>query len=201
MNSNPTRNPTLSLFASPSSSDGPANVLAAARALAAHLARSRPLDRRLVADIMTTAFGASDAEGVWSWRDAYDAIEAATVLQIRRLAPQVSRLEGAPSEIAALLASISALGLTHSRRSEDQVALDQFSTPPQLAAMAVLASQVRPEDGVLEPSAGTGLLAAVAEACGARLTLNEMAPGRATLLDGLFPVSYTHLTLPTKRIV
>lgn len=189
MNSNPTRNPTLSLFASPSSSDGPANVLAAARALAAHLARSRPLDRRLVADIMTTAFGASDAEGVWSWRDAYDAIEAATVLQIRRLAPQVSRLEGAPSEIAALLASISALGLTHSRRSEDQVALDQFSTPPQLAAMAVLASQVRPEDGVLEPSAGTGLLAAVAEACGARLTLNEMAPGRATLLDGLFPAA------------
>lgn len=79
MTSNPTRNatqsPTLSLFASPSSSDGPANVLAAARAMAAHLARSRPLDRRLVADIMTTALGASDAEGARS-RDAYDATEA-----------------------------------------------------------------------------------------------------------------------------
>ncbi len=180
----PTR--SLSLFAEPAASDAPANRLAAARALAVSLARSRPLDRRLVADVMTTAFGASDTEGAWSWRDAYDAIEAATVLQIRRLAGQVGRLEDAPAEIVALLAGISALGLTHSRRSEEQVALDQFSTPPELAALAVLAAQVRPGDRVLEPSAGTGLMAVVAEACGAILTLNEIAPGRAALLDGLF---------------
>lgn len=179
-----TRN--LSLFADLAVGNLPANILAAARALAIHLARSRPLDRRLVADVMTTAFGASDAEGGWTWRDAYDAIEAATVLQIRRLAPQIARLEDAPAEIAALLAGVSALGLTHSRRSEEQVALDQFSTPPQLGALAVLAAQVRPKDRVLEPSAGTGLLAVVAEACGASLTLNELAPTRAALLDGLF---------------
>lgn len=178
---------TLSLFADPAGADAAANVLAAARALATHLARSRPLDRRLVAQVMTTAFGASDAEGTWVWRDAYDAIEAATVLQIRRLAPQVARLEDAPAEIAALLASVSALGLTHTRRSEEQVALDQFSTPPQLAALLVLAAQVRPGDRVLEPSAGSGLLAVVAEACGGALVLNEIAAGRADLLDGLFP--------------
>lgn len=178
--------PSLSLFADPAAGDAAANILAAARALAAHLARSRALDRRLVATIMTTAFGASDAEGAWTWRDAYDAIEAATVLQVRRLAPQVSRLEDAPVEIVALLAAVSALGLTQTRRSEEQVALDQFSTPPHLAALAVLAAQVRPGDRVLEPSAGTGLLAAVAEACGGTLTLNELAPRRAALIDGLF---------------
>ncbi|MBN9464877.1 strawberry notch-like NTP hydrolase domain-containing protein [Brevundimonas sp.] len=183
---------SLPLFADPCRTDAPVNVLAGARSLAVHLARSRALDRRLVADIMTMAFGASDAEGAWTWRDAYDAIEAATVLQIRRLAPQVARLEDAPSEIAGLLAGVSALGLTHSRRSEEQVALDQFSTPPQLAVLAVLAAQVRPGDLVLEPSAGTGLLAAVAEACGAILTLNEIAPGRAALLDGLFPSASRH---------
>ncbi|OYX58031.1 MAG: methylase [Brevundimonas subvibrioides] len=176
---------SLDLFADPTS-DVAANILAAARALSTQLARSRPLDRKLVAGIMTTAFGASDAEGGWSWRDAYDAIEAATVLQIRRLAPQVGRLEDSPAEVAALLASVSTLGLTHSRRSEEQVALDQFSTPPQFAALAVLAAQVRPGDIVLEPSAGTGLLAVVAEACGGTLTLNEIAPARAALLDGLF---------------
>ncbi len=183
----PAASTTPSLFATPSRSDRSANVLAAARALAIALARSRPLDRRLVADVMTTAFGASDADGAWTWRDAYDAIEAGTVMQIRRLAPQVARLEDAPAEIAALLAGVSALGLTHSRRSEEQVALDQFSTPPPLAAMAVLAAQVRPGDRVLEPSAGTGLLAVLAEVCGGALTLNERAPGRAGLLDGLFP--------------
>ncbi|MBL7599254.1 hypothetical protein INQ10_24830, partial [Escherichia coli] len=37
------------------------------------------------------------------------------------------------------------------------------------------------------PSAGTGLLAAVGGACGGTLSLNEVAPGRAALLDGLFP--------------
>ncbi len=178
-------NCSLSLFV-PETGEAPANILAAARTLAIHLARSRPLDRRLVAEVMTTAFGASDAEGGWNWRDAYDAIEAATVLQIRRLAPQVLRLEDAPAEITALLAGVSSLGLTHSRRSEAQVTLDQFSTPPQLGALAVLAAQVRPGDGVLEPSAGTGLLAVVAETCGGVLTLNEIAPTRAALLDGLF---------------
>ncbi|HEY2707204.1 MAG TPA: strawberry notch family protein [Caulobacteraceae bacterium] len=166
-----------------------ANVLAAARALTPHLNRSRPLDRRMVAGVMTTAFGASDAEGAWLWRDAYDAIELALVLQLRRLAPQIGRLEDAPADIVALLANLSALSLTHTRRSEEQAALDQFSTPPELGAMAVLAAQVRPGDQVLEPSAGTGLLAVLAEACGGALTLNEPAAGRAALLDGLFPLA------------
>ena len=166
-----------------------ANLLAAARALTPQLNRSRPLDRRLVANVMTTTFGRSDTEGAWLWRDAYDAIEAALVLQIRRLAPQIGRLEDAPAEIVALLANLADLGLTHSRRSEEQLALDQFSTPPQLGALAVLAAQVRPGDQVLEPSAGTGLLAILAEACGADLTVNEVSAGRAGLLDGLFPLA------------
>lgn len=165
-----------------------ANVLAAARALAPQLNRSRTLDRRLVSSVMTTTFGGSDAEGTWLWRDAYDAIEAALVLHLRRLAPQIGRLEDAPAEICALLANLAELSLTHSRRSEEQVALDQFSTPPQLGALAVLAAQVRAGDRVLEPSAGIGLLAVLAEACGAALTVNEVAAGRAGLLDGLFPL-------------
>jgi hypothetical protein len=121
---------TLPLFA-PSQADTAANLLSAARALAAQLNRSRVLDRKLVSGVMTTTFGASDVDGAWSWRDAYDAIEAALVLQIRRLAPQVARLEDAPAEICALLASLSALTPTQSRRSEEQVALDQFSWPPR----------------------------------------------------------------------
>jgi predicted RNA methylase len=178
-------NASLPLFAA-GTSDASANLLAAARALAAQLNRSRPLDRKLIASVMTTTFGGADVDGVWNWRDAYDAVEAALVLQIRRLAPQVARLEDAPAEICALLASLSALTPTQSRRSEEQVALDQFSTPPELGALAVLAAQVRPGDKVLEPSAGTGLLAVLAETCGAELTLNELAAGRSGLLDGLF---------------
>ena len=184
-------NAMLPLFAA--ATDGAehkaANILAAGRALCPQLNRSRALDRRLVASVMTTTFGGSDTEGAWIWRDAYDAVEAALVLQIRRLGPQIGRLEDAPAEIAALLANLADLGLTHTRRSEEQVALDQFSTPPQLGALAVLAAQVRAGDQVLEPSAGTGMLAVLAEACGAALTLNELAAGRAGLLEGLFPTA------------
>jgi len=184
-------NALLPLFAAPAAGADhhAANVLAAARALTPQLNRSRTLDRRLVANVMTTAFGGSDAEGVWLWRDAYDAIEAALVLQLRRLAPQIARLEDAPAEICALLAHLADLSLTHSRRSEEQVALDQFSTPPHLGALAVLAAQVRAGDAVLEPSAGTGLLAILAEACGAEVSLNEIAASRAALLEGLFPLA------------
>ena len=84
-------NAQLSLFTAPAA-DGPAdhraaNTLAAARALTPQLNRSRALDRRLVAGVMTTSFGGSDTEGAWLWRDAYDAVEAAMVLQLRRLTP------------------------------------------------------------------------------------------------------------------
>jgi hypothetical protein len=179
-------NAALPLFAAAAPPNRAANLLSAARALAPHLARGRPMERRAVSAVLTTTFGATDAEGAWDWRDAYDAIEAAMVLQVRRLAPQLARLEDAPGEIVSALADLSDLALTHTRRSEHQLAMDQFSTPAPLAALLALAAQVRPGDRVLEPSAGVGMLAVVAEACGAELVLNELSDRRAGLLDGLF---------------
>jgi len=49
------------------------------------------------------------------------------------------------------------------------------------------AAAVTPADVVLEPSAGTGLLAILAELAGASLALNELADARAGVLDQLFP--------------
>jgi hypothetical protein len=54
-----------------------------------------------------------------------------------------------------------------------------------LAALA--AAQITPWDLVLEPSAGTGLLAILAEIAGGSLALNELAETRADLLRHLFP--------------
>jgi len=176
-----------SLFAAQRPSNAAAAILAVARSLSPHLARGRTLDRKLLSGAMDVCFGGGDADGVWSWRDAYDAVEAALVLQARRLGPEIGRLEEAAGDIAQRLADLSALAPTHTRRSEEQVELDQFSTPLPIAALAVAAAQVRPGDVVLEPSAGIGLLAVVAEACGATLHLNERSDHRAGLLDGLFP--------------
>ena len=49
------------------------------------------------------------------------------------------------------------------------------------------AADIGPTDRVLEPSAGTGLLAILAEIAGGALVLNELAEVRATLLSSLFP--------------
>jgi hypothetical protein len=55
------------------------------------------------------------------------------------------------------------------------------------AFAAPIAAAITTTDRVLEPSAGTGLLAIFAEVDGATLDLNELAEMRAKLLDALFP--------------
>src|SRR3546814_8506569 len=67
--------------------------------------------------------------------------------------------------------------------------LQQFSTPLPLAFVAAHAASIHAGDRVLEPSAGTGMLAIHAELAGAALALNELADGRAELLERLFPAA------------
>ena len=69
--------------------------------------------------------------------------------------------------------------------------LQQFSTPIGLAFVASVAAAITPADVVLEPSAGTGLLAILAELAGGTIMLNEFAEGRAGVLDQLFPAIST----------
>ena len=86
-----------------------------------------------------------------------------------------------------MLAKIAGLLPTHTRRSEESQALQQFSTPIALGLAASAAAAITPADLVLEPSAGTGLLAILAELAGGSLVLNELAETRAGLLGHLFP--------------
>ena len=116
---------------------------------------------------MSAAFGANDTQGAWVWKDAYEAAEAAMVLFIQRYGRLMRREAGAgPGSAAAMLAmleTLAALEPSQTRRSEEQLALQQFSTPLPLAYAALQAAAIRPGDIVLEPSAGTGMLAVMAE--------------------------------------
>ena len=178
----------------------PAALLAAATALLPNLEAGRALDAKTLREAMSAAFGASDTQGAWVWKDAYEAAEAAMVLFIQRYGRLMRREAGAePGSAAAMLAmleTLAALEPSQTRRSEEQLALQQFSTPLPLAYAALQAAAIRPGDIVLEPSAGTGMLAVMAECAlgkhgdGARsgnpLHLNEIAAVRAGLLSGLF---------------
>ena len=175
-------------------------LLAAATALLPNLEAGRALDAKTLREAMSAAFGASDTQGAWVWKDAYEAAEAAMVLFIQRYGRLMRREAGAgPGSAAAMLAmleTLAALEPSQTRRSEEQLALQQFSTPLPLAYAALQAAAIRPGDIVLEPSAGTGMLAVMAEcALGKRtddarsgdpLHLNEIAAVRAGLLSGLF---------------
>ncbi|HEV7786379.1 MAG TPA: class I SAM-dependent methyltransferase, partial [Thermoanaerobaculia bacterium] len=164
-----------------------AAVLAAAGNLLPHLEQGRPVDAATLRSAMQQAFGASDATGAWDWKMAYDACEAATVLFLRKYGRAVFRKAASPASRLAALTKIASLLPTHTRRSEETQTFQQFSTPIPLGLAALTAASLAPTDQVLEPSAGTGLLAILAEISGAGLILNELAETRADLLTFLFP--------------
>ena len=171
----------------PSPTSASAGILHAARLLLPDLARGRRIDAGALRFAMETAFGASDAAGAWDWKQAYDACEAATVLFLRKYGRALFRKAVSPASRLTALSKIAGLLPTHTRRSEESQALQQFSTPTALGLAACIAAAITPADCVLEPSAGTGLLAILAEIAGGALVLNELADTRAALLDYLFP--------------
>ena len=138
----------------------------------------QPLRSSALARIMRETFHGSDAGGAWDWRMAYDLMQAAAI-QV------VLRGDGAAGDIAAAKLLASRL-LTETRRSEQQIRLQQFSTPLPFAALVLQATAIRKGETVLEPSAGTGALAAFAARAGATLLLNEIDPFRQRLLRAVF---------------
>jgi hypothetical protein len=154
-------------------------IVSAARQLLTELEQGRRIDAAVLRNAMQAAFGASDATGLWDWKAAYDACEAATVLFLRRHGAAMRGKAASPAAMLSMLMRIASLLPTQTRRSEESQSLQQFSTPIGLAYVASLAASITPSDVVLEPSAGTSHLAILAELAGASLVLNEVAESRA----------------------
>ncbi|WP_341236036.1 strawberry notch family protein [uncultured Sulfitobacter sp.] len=150
--------------------------------IAAEITRA-PLRSSFLSKIMRDTFGGSDASGAWNWRMAYDMMQAAAGLALQ------NDRDG-PDPLAAAKPLAMRL-LTETRRSEQQIRLQQFSTPLPYAALAVRAGAIRSGEIVLEPSAGTGSLAGFAKRAGAKLILNEVDPFRQHLLDVVFDTQAT----------
>ncbi|WP_279482925.1 strawberry notch family protein [Aureimonas sp. SK2] len=164
-----------------------AAIFTAAGLLLPHLERGERVDAATLRSAMEAAFGASDATGAWDWKSAYDACEAATVLFLCKYGKALFRKAGTPVLRLSALTKIAALLPTHTKRSTESQTFQQFSTPIPLGLVAAHAAAITPADRVLEPSAGTGLLAILAEIAGGALVLNELAETRADLLSILFP--------------
>ena len=177
---------TLPLFLPQAPPDKVAGLFHAATLLAQLLGQGRALDSRALRSAMEAAFGGTDAEGAWVWKDAYEALEAAQVLFLRKFGVAMRTRAGSAAAMLEMLTRLAGRLASQTRRSEESEHFQQFSTPIALGFVAAEAAALTPSDVVLEPSAGTGLLAIFAELAKARLALNEIAETRAGLLGRLF---------------
>ena len=151
-------------------------ILGAARTLAAKLLLAVPIDRAALNEAIKQSSGGNDAAGAWQQRDSFEALEVALAMAI----PEIVGRMDAGAAIKTLEALTRELP-THTVRSEDQIAFQQFSTPPALACLAVHLARLASDDVLLEPSAGTGIIASLAKGAVRQCLLNELEPTRADL--------------------
>ncbi|HBF43985.1 MAG TPA: hypothetical protein DDW42_10250, partial [Desulfobacteraceae bacterium] len=132
------------------------------------------------------AFGGSQSQGVYSVKDAYDAMEVGINRLIANKQPYLfnpSQPTVGKAQIAVrLLKQYVNLLPTQTKRTEEMDEFQQFSTPPPLAFTAAWAANLQPSDIVVEPSAGTGNIAIFAKNAGAKVTVNELSERRLDLL-------------------
>jgi hypothetical protein len=130
---------------------------------------------------MEGATGSTSATGAWSQRDSFQMLEMAV---LRWLAGQ--SIPSSAEQALSFLNDLEARLPTQTVRSEEQVEHQHFSTPLGLAWLAAHLADIQPNDAVLEPSAGTGMLAVWARHA-ASLHLNEIDPVRQEILRHMFP--------------
>jgi len=162
-------------------------VLLAARTIAANLASGEPITRRQLYTLLTDHFGGTDADGRWSVRDAHIALELAQTEFLQANA-QID-LTASAADADRMFTALESVLPTQTNRSDEQIEWQQFATPPRLAWLAARACALATDELVLEPSAGTGMLAVWAAKAGSRLDLNEISPLRRDCLSALFPAA------------
>jgi len=141
-------------------------------------------DNAEVSSLAREIFGASAGHA----RDAYDAAEAGFNIYMERVGLDL----GDPHAAIEWLVAQQARLPRQTRRDEVQVEFQQFSTPPAQALVLVEAAALRRGMKVLEPSAGTGNIAALARLAGADVDTNEIDERRLSLLSlqGFAPTAF-----------
>ena len=145
-----------------------------------YLARGeRFFSRRLFA-WADEAYGGTQAEGKYTPKDAYDALE----LGINQyLADGFTFKSTNPAEQIKELEGLLFMVPTQTKRTKEQDDFQQYSTPPTLAFVAGWVANLKKNDSFLEPSAGIGGLAVFAKIAGAKsVAVNELSSRRRDIL-------------------
>lgn len=151
------------------------------------VASGRHLTRADISVLFAEETGARDWGSAWSIDDYNNAVEIGALLWLRD-SSRIDLVSGVHDTEARFDWLEAALPPRHVR-SEAQVELQQFSTPPILAWLMAKAAAISAQDTLLEPSAGNGALALWASLQNASLVLNEIDPARRNSLSYIFPAA------------
>lgn len=147
------------------------------------------------------AYGGTQAQGKYTPKDAYDAMELGVNKAIEKsftiINPENPKREsyilldptmnekGANDAIDAIKSKILNRLPTQTKRTEEMDKYQQFSTPPSLAYVANWVANIQERETYLEPSAGIGGIAVFGKNAGANVVVNELSPRRAAILKEL----------------
>src|ERR1051326_6690771 len=150
------------------------------------IGNGEPFDNPKLTKTADRIFGGTRADGRYTARDAYDALEvAANNYLLQKHARELMQMDVCDA-LASVLRPLLQRLPRQSDRTWEQTQFQQFSTPPTLAYFVARLLDPKPSDIVLEPSAGTGSLAIWPHAIGARVVCNEASLRRHSLLRCVF---------------
>ena len=115
------------------------------------------LTRPEISEVFAAQTGVQDWGSAWTIDDYNNAVEIGALLWLREFSPV--DLDTGFHQAAARFDWLEAALPPRHVRSESQVELQQFSTPPILGWLMAKAASLGTRDHVLEPSAGNGAVA------------------------------------------
>lgn len=141
-------------------------------------------------------FGSSRTSGSWSPKDMFDAMEAGINRYLVETGAGLLGMpfENAMQELRDLMSRVTSQGV----RTDEQVKLQQFSTPPTESFVAAKVANIRPSDVVAETSAGNGGLAVWPKSIGAEVHVNEISERRQQMLKA---VGFENITAHDGEII
>ena len=167
-----------------------ARILAqTAQTLVADLMAGQPIHKERLIEAIKSVEEEQGSALDYTLRNLFDMAELAVVLFLRRVGPGLLNSNLPPERVLAQLQKLEQLEPSQTYRSEDQIRLQQFSTPAPLMYLAWLAAQIESGDSILEPSAGNGILTSLIDVTSTDLILNEIEDIRHTLLSAAYPDS------------
>ena len=151
------------------------------------IANRQPITWQELFLMADSEFGGTQAQGVYTPKDAYDAVELGVNMHIMETLSSPSLRHGEVGAISVIRAYQDVLAMlpTQTKRTAEMDEFQQFSTPPTYAYLANWVANIKAGETFLEPSAGIGGLAVFGKVAGAKVVVNELSARRLGVLRSL----------------